>query len=93
MPQIELFAIDNPCVGVCQSAKNGYCMGCLRSREERQHWYQLSDSDKHRIIKLLARRRAKVNKHAQQKNAQLSLELTGEFNDDWQAPDLFAAVD
>ena len=30
--QIELFDIDNPCIGVCTSNKKGYCFGCLRSR-------------------------------------------------------------
>lgn len=88
MPQIELFAIENPCVGVCQTAKNGYCLGCLRNREERQTWYQMSDDEKHRVIKLLARRRAKVNKLAHERNAQLVLQLSGEF-DDWQMTDMF----
>lgn len=62
MSQIELFSIDNPCVGVCQSGKGGYCIGCLRTREERQNWYQMSDTNHHRIIKLLMRRRSRLAK-------------------------------
>lgn len=84
--QIELFSIDNPCIGVCQSAKNGYCVGCLRSREERQSWYQMSDAEKSYVIKLLARRRAKVVRAtASQRHAQLSMDF-----DSASTPDLFA---
>jgi len=41
--QIEMFEIDNPCIGVCQSNKKGYCFGCLRSREERQLWLRMTN--------------------------------------------------
>lgn len=66
MPQFELFEIPNPCIGVCQTANSGYCIGCLRSRLERQHWYVMSDDEKHRVLGLLTRRRQKLNKLARQ---------------------------
>ncbi|WQE04871.1 DUF1289 domain-containing protein [Moraxella canis] len=63
MLQAELFRIDNPCIGVCQMNKKGYCIGCLRKRSERQNWYRLSDSDKHKILVLLAKRRQRLGDH------------------------------
>lgn len=63
MSQAELFSIDNPCVGVCQMNKKGYCIGCLRKRSERQNWYRLSDSDKHKILVLLAKRHQRLGAH------------------------------
>lgn len=72
MSQLELFIIDNPCIGVCQSNKYGYCIGCLRSREERQTWYQMSDTQKHRVLRRLLLRR---NKLIAKKQTQLSLQF------------------
>lgn len=60
MSQFELFEIDNPCIGVCQTGKKGYCKGCLRSRQERQWWYQFDDDQKHRILTLIAKRQKKL---------------------------------
>ena len=48
MDQLELFDLPNPCIGVCTSNNRGYCVGCLRSRDERFDW-----------LKLLEQRRAR----------------------------------
>lgn len=67
MDQLELFDIPNPCIGVCQSNNRGYCLGCLRSREERFNWHLKPASERSHILKLLTQRRARLkNKHAQQ---------------------------
>lgn len=42
MEQIELFHIESPCRGVCQSSAKGFCKGCLRSREERFRWHSMA---------------------------------------------------
>lgn len=63
--QIELFAIDNPCVGVCQANAKGYCVGCLRSRDERAKWYQMNDEQKRVVLRLLALRHKKLGKPSQ----------------------------
>nr|WP_241878722.1 DUF1289 domain-containing protein [Psychrobacter sp. PraFG1]UNK05293.1 DUF1289 domain-containing protein [Psychrobacter sp. PraFG1] len=55
--QIELFAIENPCIGVCQSNKKGYCFGCLRSRTERQLWLQMTDEQKREVLRLIIGRK------------------------------------
>ncbi|MEW5682541.1 MAG: DUF1289 domain-containing protein [Pseudomonadota bacterium] len=64
MDQLELFDLPNPCVGVCQSNSRGYCMGCLRSREERFNWHQKPVEERAHILKLLAQRRARLNAKA-----------------------------
>lgn len=55
--QLQLFIIESPCIGVCEVNNRGYCKGCLRSRDERFHWQQLSDGDKSKVIKLCQRRK------------------------------------
>ncbi len=57
MQQIEFFDIPSPCIGVCQSGPRGYCLGCFRSREERQHWNAVDDNTKRIIVKACNRRK------------------------------------
>jgi hypothetical protein len=65
MDQLELFDLPNPCIGVCQSNNRGYCVGCLRSRDERFNWHQKPVAERARILKLLEQRRAR-REHARQ---------------------------
>ena len=60
MQQVELFPVPNPCVGVCQSNAKGYCMGCLRSRTERQNWNDLMPAEKMRVLDLCDLRKKKI---------------------------------
>lgn len=46
MEQPDFFPIPSPCIGVCEANAKGYCKGCLRSREERLYWLQMTDSQK-----------------------------------------------
>jgi uncharacterized protein len=77
--QLELFDLPNPCIGVCQSNSRGYCVGCLRSREERFNWHQKPAAERAHILKLLAQRRvrlaAKAKKDADSPQAGESLDL------------------
>lgn len=59
MSQLELFELPNPCIGVCQSNQRGYCVGCLRSRDERFNWHNKEIAERARILKLLEQRRAR----------------------------------
>lgn len=52
MEQKELFPLPNPCIGICKANDKGYCQGCLRSRKERQMWFQLNNSQKRYILNL-----------------------------------------
>lgn len=64
--QLEIFPIESPCVGVCQSDDKGFCTGCGRSRDERLHWLSLDDPIKRKILVACARRlRRRRGKKAQ----------------------------
>lgn len=65
MTQFELFEIDNPCIGVCQSDVKGLCLGCLRKREERQHWHQMSNEQKRIVMRLIIARDKKRQRQNQ----------------------------
>jgi predicted Fe-S protein YdhL (DUF1289 family) len=55
--QLELFPIPSPCVGRCQTDSRGYCIGCLRSREERFDWLKFSPAQQREIIRLCKQRK------------------------------------
>lgn len=69
MQQMEFFKIPSPCIGVCESGVRGYCNGCFRSREERQHWHDIDDQTK-RIIVTACNRRKKAYNSQKTKNNQ-----------------------
>ncbi|WP_165088362.1 DUF1289 domain-containing protein [Neisseria yangbaofengii] len=60
MQQPDFFTIPSPCTGVCEANAKGYCKGCLRSREERLYWQQMSDDQKHQVMRLLSIRKNKI---------------------------------
>lgn len=62
MEQIELFQIESPCRGVCESSSKGYCKGCLRSRDERFHWHEMNDTEKRQVIQLCRSRWQRILK-------------------------------
>ncbi len=89
--QLELFEIDNPCVGVCQSNKKGYCFGCLRSRQERQLWLKMTNEQKREVLRLIAGRRKRIEQmHNRQKQQieidfEQNLEINSLFDDSTQS--------
>ncbi len=54
--QLEFFPIQSPCRGICQTDEQGYCRGCLRSRDERFNWQRMSDSEKQNVLRLCRQR-------------------------------------
>lgn len=58
--QFELFEIANPCIGVCQSNKKGYCFGCLRNRSERQLWHGMTTEQRRDVLRLITARRQRL---------------------------------
>ncbi|ENN9904306.1 DUF1289 domain-containing protein, partial [Vibrio parahaemolyticus] len=52
MEQLEFFTVPSPCVGVCTSDEKGYCKGCMRKREERFNWLNLTPAQQLHVIKL-----------------------------------------
>lgn len=66
--QLELFAVPNPCRGVCQADARGFCRGCFRSRNERFAWGQMSDAQKQDVLRLCRqrmKRQQRIEKTAQ----------------------------
>ncbi|MFD1384459.1 DUF1289 domain-containing protein [Rhodanobacter aciditrophus] len=67
MEQIELFHIESPCRGVCQSSAKGFCKGCLRSREERFHWHTMGEVERRQVIQLCKTRWQRLLKARQER--------------------------
>ncbi len=66
MEQLEFFAIPSPCIGVCSVDEKGYCKGCMRKREERFNWLQMTSEQQKHVIKLCRQRyRRKLQKNRQ----------------------------
>lgn len=55
--QLDFFDVPSPCVGICQSDEKGYCLGCMRTRDERQSWGRYDNDDKQKVIKRCIQRR------------------------------------
>lgn len=55
--QLEFFDVPSPCIGICQSDDKGYCLGCMRTRNERQLWINLTSDDKQKVIKRCIQRK------------------------------------
>jgi len=73
--QLEFFEVPSPCVGVCQSNDKGYCLGCMRTRDERQDWIKLDNDNKQKVIKRCIQRKKRqksksINKESEMNTAQ-----------------------
>lgn len=55
--QLEFFDVPSPCIGICQSDDKGQCLGCFRTRDERQTWISLTSDDKQKVIKRCKQRK------------------------------------
>ncbi|WP_164839197.1 DUF1289 domain-containing protein [Shewanella livingstonensis] len=73
MEQLSFFAVPSPCIGVCQSDSRGYCMGCLRSRDERFNWMNYGELQKQDVIRLCSQRKRR-RQYAAHKAKQLELQ-------------------
>jgi len=60
--QLEFFDVPSPCVGVCQSDEKGYCLGCMRTRDERKEWIKLDNDNKQKVIKRCIQRKKRQKK-------------------------------
>ncbi|QIR13757.1 DUF1289 domain-containing protein [Shewanella aestuarii] len=86
MEQLSFFSIPSPCVGVCQSDAKGYCMGCLRSRDERFNWMRFSELQKQDVIRLCVQRKRRrlyaLHKAKQLQIQQQQASINGQFDFD-----------
>ena len=69
--QFELFEIANPCIGLCQSNKKGYCFGCLRSRTERQLWHTMTTEQRREVLRLVCGRKLRIEQMRARQGEQL----------------------
>ncbi|EKO3396858.1 DUF1289 domain-containing protein [Vibrio fluvialis] len=56
MEQLEFFQVPSPCVGVCTVDDKGYCRGCMRKREERFRWLEMTPAEQLHVIQLCRQR-------------------------------------
>ena len=86
MEQLSFFAVPSPCIGVCQSDARGYCLGCLRSRDERFNWMSYSELQKQDIIRLCNQRQRRkqfaLYKAKQLQQQQLHAQTNDQLNFD-----------
>ncbi|MCW8327804.1 DUF1289 domain-containing protein [Photobacterium sp. SDRW27] len=71
MEQLEFFSIPSPCIGVCQVNERGYCKGCMRSREERFNWQNMTADQQRNTIRLCRQRYLRLRRTTNQ-NSEVS---------------------
>ena len=76
MDQLEFFDIPSPCIGVCESNNRGYCKGCLRSRDERLYWLQLTPAQRRDVVRLCVQRKQRIE-HARDNALSSSMDDSG----------------
>jgi len=76
--QLEFFDVPSPCVGICQSDEKGLCLGCMRSRKERQEWKTLNNDDKQKVIKRCIQRKKRKENKIQVKTVEPAVDLLAE---------------
>ena len=55
--QLEFFDVPSPCIGICQSNDKGQCLGCFRTRVERQTWINIDSDEKQKVVKRCIQRK------------------------------------
>ena len=78
--QLEFFDVPSPCVGICQSDDKGHCLGCMRSRNERQEWKHFNNDEKQKVIKRCIQRKKRQQKKLIVKTAEPTTERLIEVN-------------
>lgn len=72
--QLEFFDVPSPCIGICQSNDKGQCLGCFRTRDERQNWIKLTSDDKQKVIKRCAQRKKRQDNKIKVKEVEQEVE-------------------
>lgn len=81
MEQLEFFVVPSPCIGVCTVDDKGYCNGCMRKREERFTWLQMTPTEQLHVINLcrqryrrkMAKKKANVSQYVDDSDPQQTL--------------------
>jgi len=62
--QLEFFDVPSPCIGICQLNDKGQCLGCFRTRVERQTWTSINSDEKQKVIKRCLQRKKRLDNKA-----------------------------
>ncbi|MGO1297805.1 MAG: DUF1289 domain-containing protein [Vibrio sp.] len=76
MEQLEFFSIPNPCIRRCSTDAKGYCLGCMRTRDERFRWQTMLPAEQRHVIRLCQLRYRRKNGKAENKDRSAGNELT-----------------
>jgi uncharacterized protein len=56
-------SVKNPCISVCKfDSKTGFCVGCLRTRDECKEWKKMKNKRRQKMIDDRPRREQKLDK-------------------------------
>lgn len=72
--QLDFFDVPSPCINVCESDEKGNCRGCMRTRDERQEWKNLTNDGKQKVIKRCIQRQKRKEKSQKVKDIKTSTE-------------------
>lgn len=59
MPNDEHANSTNPCQGICVADDNDICIGCFRSTDERNKWYEESSEWREQVLLIIKEREEK----------------------------------
>jgi len=46
----------NPCQGICAIDKDGFCVGCFRTQDERSRWYDENNEWRESVLVAIKKR-------------------------------------
>jgi predicted Fe-S protein YdhL (DUF1289 family) len=49
--------VKNPCINICRTGSDGFCLGCKRSLEEIGDWSNYSNEQKSAVLEKISQRR------------------------------------
>ncbi|HVE05713.1 MAG TPA: DUF1289 domain-containing protein [Paraburkholderia sp.] len=56
-------SVKSPCIDICKfDGKTGYCVGCMRTRDECKSWKKMKDKQRRKVIDDSPRRAATLKK-------------------------------
>jgi uncharacterized protein len=63
LPYAISMSIKSPCIDICKfDDKTGFCVGCLRTRDECKSWKKMKDKHRRKIVEDRSRREDKLGK-------------------------------
>jgi uncharacterized protein len=63
LQRLSVMSIESPCVDICKfDDKTGFCVGCMRTRDECKSGKKMKDKHRRKIIEDRPRRERKLKK-------------------------------